>query len=390
MRRITAAVVMVAFILVFQTTSFAQGPSPPDGALTTQEIAERYQSAAVTIETVIKLDSGEMITSGGTGFFIDKAGHLITNEHVVHEDAVVDPRGMVHKPIGYEYWVIMPNKNRRYQAELVGWDAYRDTALMKALEIDPKDFAIAALGDSGAVKIGDTVYAMGNAYGLNNTFTSGIVSGLHRHPNGKPTFRFVEDYIQADTPINSGNSGGPLINGRGEVVGISNATYSGADGLHFFVPINLVDVARLKLGEVKLVYIGIDVMLENFERSGTKDKPGFWDVATLNEETGIDDLDALIILANLTYSERWAIVEEVDLDRSSPAAKAGLQRGDLIIEFNKKPIKSGQDIRLLLYDVKPYVTLEVTVVRVAKGGGYAEHTLKVIPRGMPSSDPNLF
>ncbi|MDP3901456.1 MAG: trypsin-like peptidase domain-containing protein [bacterium] len=381
MRRSIVLIVMLVFFAAAPIKIFA------DDELTAEEIFNQYKNAAVAIEVILKFDNGQSAGMYGSGFFIDKDGYLITNAHVARYNLpiYVSPFSLkVFNVVGYEYWIVLPAKGRKYRAEVVGWDYNKDIAQMKVLNIDPADYDAVKIGNSDDVKIGDKVYAIGSPYGLKNTITSGIISSLHRHSDSKPTFLFIEDFIQTDAPINPGNSGGPLINECGEVIGINSAGYD-ADGLGFTIPINLLDRATLYNNQVELVYIGFDLLLNNFERSGTKIRPGFNDVKTLNELTGIEDLDSLITLARVTYDQHWAVVEDLDIDPKSPSAQAGFKRGDLIISFNGYEVKSGYDVRLLLYKLEAGKEFEVKIWRMMGGGLYRTLILRATPRERYSS-----
>ena len=266
--------------------------------------------------------------------------------------------------------------NRKYKAELIGSDKYRDVAMLRVLDIERKDYEPCKLGNSDLLKVGEAAYAYGTPYGLSKTFTSGHVSALHRYID----LNYVEDFIQVDTPINPGNSGSPLINGKGEVVGINAAGVRGANNLGFAIAINFVNVEKLsKGGVVKIGYLGAEVMLDNFPRTGTPGEPGFRDLLALYTLTDIDHLRSLELLANLTYpngdnQENRALA--LNADAGSPAEKALLKRGDMVVEFNGKSVKSGRDVRLGILEAEAEKEFEIKVRRVEKGS-ILELTLKV-------------
>ncbi len=373
------------------------------------QIAERYSKSIVDVSTTIRYEFGA-IEFGGSGFFIDESARLLTNAHVVSDPfeergnashlaslnvesgvkcwVVVGDQRVEKKyadlltmfaaggmtPASYEYWVVMGN--RKYKAELVGSDKYRDVAMLRVLDIERKDYEPCKLGNSDLLKVGEEAYAYGTPFGLSKTFTSGHVSALHRYID----MNYVEDFIQMDTPINPGNSGSPLINSNGEVIGINAVVARGANNLGFAIAINLVSVEKLaKNGVVKIGYLGAEVMLDNFPRTGTPGEPGFRDLAALNALTDIDHLRSLELLANLTYpngddKENRALALNAEAD--SPAAKALLKRGDMVVEFNGKPVKSGRDVRLAILETESGKEFEVKVRRVEKGA-IQELTLKV-------------
>ena len=322
-----------------------------------KEIAEMFEDAVVQIETTAKWDNGMETGGSGSGFFIDDKGHILTCAHVVKEmdEVMKNPfNGQSAKVLSYSYWVILPEKQKKIRAEVVGWNKHVDIALMKA-KIDARDYKYAKLGDPNKLKRGDKVYAIGSPYDLQNTLTAGSVSGLHRYLD----MNYVEDFIQTDAAINPGNSGGVLINDRGEVVGLTAAKYMMADNLGFAISIELANIDRLMKGEVKLGELGAGVMLDNFPRTS-----GFEDLRRLNEITDIDDLESLMTLARLT-KDNCSLVTEVD--RESPAAKADLQRGDLINSVNGKVVKNGREIRIHLLATEIGKEVAVKITRLEKG-----------------------
>ncbi|TSC82803.1 MAG: hypothetical protein G01um101419_490 [Parcubacteria group bacterium Gr01-1014_19] len=392
------------------TNPVGEVPCPEcDNKLEATVIADLYSKSIVDVSTIIRYEFGS-IEFGGSGFYIDENARLLTNAHVVSDPfeerdyislmvtnnidngvkcwVVVDGQKVERKyadllgmfamgdmkPISFEYWVIMGN--RKYKAELIGSDKYRDAAMLRVLDIERKDYTPCKLGNSDLVKVGEEAYAFGAPYGLSKTFTSGHISALHRYID----LNYVEDFIQMDTPINPGNSGSPLINARGEVIGINAAGVRGANNLGFAIAINFVNVEKLgKGGVVKIGYFGGEVMLDNFPRTGTPGEPGFRDLAALNTMTDIDHLRSLELLANLTYpngddKENRALT--LNAENDSPAGKALLKRGDLVVKFNGKPVKSGRDVRLGILESEAGKEFEVEVRRVEKGS-IQELTLKV-------------
>ncbi|MEK7654506.1 MAG: trypsin-like peptidase domain-containing protein [Patescibacteria group bacterium] len=399
---------VILFALVcLSSVCFAEDPAPVK--LEATQIAELYSKTIVDVSTIIRYEFGS-IEFGGSGFYINENAQLLTNAHVVSdpfeerdyasrlvsmsiengvkcwvvvgkqktERKYADLLGMFGpgdmKPTAFEYWVTMGN--RKYKAELVGSDKYRDVAMLHVLDIARADYTPCKLGNSDLLKVGEEAYAYGTPYGLSKTFTSGHISALHRYID----LNYVEDFIQMDTPINPGNSGSPLINGMGEVIGINAAGVRGANNLGFAIAINFVNVEKLsKGGVVKIGYLGAEVMLDNFPRTGTPGEPGFRDLAALNAMTDIDHLRSLELLANLTYpngddKENRALTLNAEAD--SPAGKALLKRGDMVVEFNGKSVKSGRDVRLGILESESGKEFEIKVRRVEKGS-IQELTLKV-------------
>jgi serine protease Do len=232
----------------------------------------------------------------GTGFIISKNGYILTNAHVVENSEQLQ--------------VTLADKSL-FQGKLIGIDKIGDLALVK---IDSKeDLPVAPLGSSDKLKVGDWVMAIGSPFGFDETVTVGIISGKGRSIGASP----YDDFIQTDASVNPGNSGGPLINLQGEVVGINTAILSVAQGMGFSIPIDIVKIQlpNLKnLGRAVRSWLGIvvqDITLETKE----------------SLELEID---------------HGSLVKEVV--PQSPASKAGIQRGDVIVEFDKRPIKNSIEL----------------------------------------------
>ncbi len=258
----------------------------------------------------------------GSGFIIDKEGYLFTNNHVVQG--------------ADEIKVTMENGDE-YDAKIVGTDPKTDIALIK-IDTD-KDLPTVDLGDSDKLMVGEWVMAIGNPFGLNHTVTVGVVSAKGRVIGSGP----YDDYIQTDASINPGNSGGPLINTKGEVIGISSAIYAGNTGgnigIGFAVPINL---ARSILEDLKtkgIVTRGrLGVMIQ-------KITPELAKSFNLSENEG-------------------ALVG--DVLKGSPAEKSGIERGDVIIEFDGQPVKAMEELPKIVAKTRPGSTVDVVVMRDGK------------------------
>jgi serine protease Do len=257
----------------------------------------------------------------GSGFIIDRDGYIVTNAHVVQQADQVRV-----KLAGGE----------EYEAEVVGADPKTDVAVIK---IKPrKALPVVRLGDSDALEVGDWVIAIGNPFGLAETVTAGIVSAKGRVIGAGP----YDDFIQTDASINPGNSGGPLVNTRGEVVGINTAIFSrsgGSVGIGFAIPINharrIADELRGG-GRVVRGWLGVSV------QSVTPD---------LAESFGLDE-------------PRGALV--VDVEPDGPAAKAGLQRGDVLLAYNGVAITDSHQIPGLVAETPVGSMAEITVLRDRK------------------------
>ncbi|MGB4948060.1 MAG: DegQ family serine endoprotease [Candidatus Competibacter denitrificans] len=256
----------------------------------------------------------------GSGFIISVDGYIITNRHVVD---------------GADKITVKLNDKREFPAKVIGSDAQSDIALLK---IEAGDLPTVAIGDVGSLKVGQWVFAIGAPFGLERTATKGIVSALGR---SLPNDTYVP-FIQTDVPINPGNSGGPLFDLTGKVVGINSQIFSrsgGYMGLSFAIPVDVAMevVAQLKAeGHVTRGWMGITLqeVTQDLARSFNLEQP------------------------------RGALVSEVNA--AGPAAKAGLQAGDIIIAYAGKPIQDSADLPPLVGTTKPGVNQTLTVIRDGK------------------------
>src|SRR5436309_8499575 len=254
----------------------------------------------------------------GSGVIVSADGYIVTNNHVV--DGAT------------ELTVSMADK-REMKARVIGTDARTDIALIK---VDAKDLPHVVLGDSSKVEVGDIALAMGNPFGLGQTVTMGIISATGRGGLGIEDY---EDFIQTDASINPGNSGGALVNTRGELIGINTAILSpsgGNLGIGFAVPVSL---ARN--------------VMDQIVRSGKVTRA--WLGVALQDVTGD-------IAANFHLDKpRGALV--ADVEEGSPASKAGLQTGDIILAIDQKPVLDGRSLQLALGQMMPGKAVVLTVFR---------------------------
>jgi serine protease Do len=270
-------------------------------------------------------------TGLGSGIIIDKDGHILTNYHVVKD---VD-----------EIKIILADK-RTFPAEIVGTDPKTDIAVVRIKGNVPRDLPAAALGDSDAVRVGDWVLAIGAPFGYTQTLTHGIISAKGRNNVGDSDA--YEDFLQTDAPINPGNSGGPLVNLRGEVVGMNSAIATSIgqfQGVGFAIPINMArDVMNelLKTGKVRRGWLGVVI------------QPVDEDLA---HQFGLSD-------------NKGALVSQVNKD--SPAEKAGIKPGDVILRYSGRAIDDTRHLRNLVAATGPGSRVEVVVIRDGK-----QRTLKV-------------
>ncbi|MBI3563486.1 MAG: DegQ family serine endoprotease [Gammaproteobacteria bacterium] len=262
-------------------------------------------------------------SSLGSGVIIDAAkGLIITNHHVIDKADTI---------------TVMLNDGRHFKAKLLGSDPETDVALIK---IHAEKLTALPFADSDKLRVGDFVVAIGSPFGLRQTVTSGIVSALGRSGLGIEGY---ENFIQTDASINPGNSGGALVNLRGELVGINTAIYSqsgGNIGIGFAIPINMVREVSAQLSEHGQVRRG---------RLGAE----------------AQDLTPELIQAfGLQNGTGGAVITQVTPD--SPADKAGLKSGDIVVEINAKPIRDAGDLRNAVGLLRIGQKVELTIVRDGK------------------------
>jgi serine protease Do len=255
----------------------------------------------------------------GSGFIISRDGYILTNNHVISE--------------AEEIYVSLSD-NEEYKASIVGKDDNTDIALIK-IDSDRQDFPVAVLGDSDALEIGDWVIAIGNPFGFGHTLTQGIVSAKARVIGAGP----YDNFIQTDAAINPGNSGGPLINMDGQVVGINTAIVSSGQGIGFTIPINMAKdiLPELKdTGEVARGWLGVAIQEVTPE---------------IARAVGLDEPKGAMVSA--VYA-------------GDPADKAGVKKGDIILEINSQDIVDPRSLTRFIGSLKPDATVTIVVWRDSK------------------------
>ena len=299
-------------------------------------------------------------SSQGSGFVVSDEGHVLTNSHVI--TTAGESESSVR---GAERVYVVFSDGDRLPASIVGWDLFDDTGL---IVFDPADHAVAPipLGDSGAVVVGEPVAAIGSPFGNENSLAVGVVSAVSRSIPSLTSRYNVSNAIQIDAPINHGNSGGPLLDARGRVIGVNAQIRSdsgNAEGVGFAIPINSARRSMEQLiatGRVAYAYIGI---------------------------TTLDVTPAIARRYDLG-AQRGALIEEVV--ESGPAKRAGLVGakrrvvfngspvslgGDLIVSVAGEPVRRADDIaRIVTERLRPGQLVAVTVVR---GGTGARETVRV-------------
>src|SRR5205814_990135 len=269
-----------------------QIPGEPDDPI--QEFFRRFQ---------IPMPQGDAIRRGvGSGFIVSADGYILTNAHVVDDASEV---------------TVKLTDKREFKAKVIGVDRRTDVALVK---IDARDLPMVRIGDASKARVGEWVAAIGSPFGLENTVTAGIISAKSR---SLPDDTYVP-FIQTDVAINPGNSGGPLFNMAGEVIGINSQIYSrtgGYMGLSFAVPIDVamkVKTDLQKFGKVSRGRLGVTIQGVTQE---------------LADSFGLKKAQGALVAA---------------VEPKSPAAKAGVKTGDVILAFNNQPVKSVDQLRRLV------------------------------------------
>jgi S1-C subfamily serine protease len=298
-------------------------------------VAEGVSPSVVHITTRVGAQGDLWEMQGvGSGVVVSAKGHILTNHHVV--DA--DPRRQTLR--------VRLADGREFPAKVVGTDSETDLALLK---IDPKDETLVPIrfANSDQVRVGHLCLAIGSPFGYNHSVTFGTVSAKHRHAQLSQPY---QDFIQTDAPINPGNSGGALVNIKGELIGINAAIVSetrSSDGVGLAISSNLakfVSDQLLEHGRVRRGYLGIRPL--DFEQ--TQVEFGFRSMEELLEELGLK-------------SQRGVFVGFVET--GSPADKAGLKKGDVIVEFNGEAVAGQSDMFFKVAKVVPGTTVSLKALR---------------------------
>ncbi len=280
------------------------------------------------------------VPGSASGFIFDRDGYILTNNHVVR---------------GADEIEVTLADGREFSAEIIGQDPSTDIAVVR---IEGDDLPFVRLGDSEDTKVGSWAIAIGNPLSLQGTVTVGVVSALGRAnlniSGGAPVY---QDFIQTDASINFGNSGGPLCNIRGEVIGVNAATNVSAEGIGFAIPINLArDVAEALMADGRVVRGYLGVVPQDITRD-------------LAEATGLDDTRGVLIAS---------------VEGDTPAADAGLQAGDVVIELNGVEIDDASHFRRVVAEVEPG---ERARMKILRAGDITTKTATLVER--PTTDEDV-
>ena len=273
---------------------------------------------------------------GGSGFLFTPDGLILTNSHVVHHATEI---------------VVTLSDGRRFQADLIGDDPDTDLAVVR---INAPHLVPAHLGDSQSIRVGQVVIAIGNPYGFQCTVTAGVVSALGRSLRST-SGRLIDNVIQTDAALNPGNSGGPLVTSRGDVIGVNTAIILPAQGICFAIGINTAKYVAgqlIKDGRIRRGYIGV----------------GGQNVPLGRRMVRVHDLPV----------EQGVLVVSVEPD--SPAEHAGLREGDVIVGYDGRPIAGIDDLHRLLTEQQVGKRWALTIIRRSE-----KLALEIVPRESPAS-----
>ncbi len=321
-------------------------PAEPLGALEAENVHIYHQAAPAVANIVTKTVEYDFfynavpVEGAGSGFVIDSAGHILTNYHVVENARTIE---------------VTLGDQTRYKATYIGADQRNDIALIK-IDAPGKKLAALPLGDSRNLQVGQRVLAIGNPFGFQSTLTTGVVSALGRTVQTSDT-TFIDEAIQTDAAINRGNSGGPLMNSHGEVIGINSAIYTPSGttaGIGFAIPINTarrVADDLINLGRVRQATLGIQ---------GRAIWPGLADALDLPVEHGL-------LIESTTKGGPAA---QAGVQGGNRTVQAGLQQlrigGDILVAVDQTEINTQLDMGRVLNRHKPGDTITLTIYRGGK------------------------
>jgi len=255
----------------------------------------------------------------GSGFVFTPDGFILTNSHVVHDTSRL---------------TVALSDGRRFEAAMVGDDPASDVAVIR---ISAGGLVAAPLGDSEKIRVGQLAIAIGNPYGFQYSVTAGVVSALGRSLRSD-SGRLIDNVIQTDAALNPGNSGGPLVNSNGEVIGVNTAVILPAQGLCFAVAINtakFVAARLIKDGKIRRAYLGLGGQNVTIPR--------------------------IVVRSQQLKTEAGVLV--ISVEKQSPAERAGLNQGDVIIALDGAPVRSVDDLHKILTEARIGSSCELTLLR---------------------------
>ncbi len=304
-------------------------------------VSDNIKPSVVHIDVVQKVNNQKFETLG-SGLIIDKKGYILTNDHVVDNAQSIR--------------VTLASK-LEYPAEIIGTDKQTDLALIKIEP--PESLSVAVLGNSDSCKVGEWVMAVGNPYGFDRTVSFGIISGKGRVLRLPAETQLINNFLQTDAAIDPGSSGGPLVNLRGEVIGINSIGYGRGQG--FTIPINVAKDVRDKLlatGNIERGWIGI--FIQPFSRE-------------FAEYLGDKNLKGILIS---------------DLENNSPAKKAGLKQGDIIISLNGKKVSAEKedDLNAFSQSISSMSVGEIADLGIVRGGKRKNIKVKIVEQPKVKAD----
>jgi S1-C subfamily serine protease len=294
-------------------------PQPDDGARLDAYSAAVVHAVEAVGPAVVKIDAAQ---GGGSGVLFTPDGLILTNSHVVEK------RGTL---------TVVMTDGRSMRADVIGEDKDTDLAVIR---VDGSRMPWATLGDSRAVRVGQIAIAIGNPYGFHHSVTAGVVSALGRSLRAR-SGRLMDDIIQTDAALNPGNSGGPLVTTRGEVIGVNTATILPAQGLCFAIASNTARFVAARLirdGRIRRSYIGVAGQTVPIPRTVARDN-------------------------QLAVSSGVFIVS---VEAHSPAMAAGLRDGDVLLAFAGTPVTGVDDLHRLLTEERIGQPATVTILRAAR------------------------